>query len=239
LSPAQQVAAKAMSAITKFDFEAAIANPIRGIATQAPLLGSLIGFQESVEAGLNASLEGDSYTATISAGGAVFHAFGAVSAGLVSGTFRGPKESAGTASIVDDAAPGGGGGFAATGGGGRTLYHYTTDAGRAGIAQSGEIWASQGANNARHGAGQYFTDIAPEAIRGRTLATTPAGQMSLGQLSSRLFRVPWNTRKLSSFLEIGVEGLNVQKVAPNIYLVPNSGSLSVTGRVVRSGATLP
>jgi hypothetical protein len=32
----------------------------------------------------------------------------------VSGTFRGPKESAGTASIVDDAAPGGGG-FAAKG----------------------------------------------------------------------------------------------------------------------------
>ncbi len=128
---------------------------------------------------------------------------------------------------------------AAEGGGGRTLYHYTTDAGRSGIAQSGEIWASQGAKNARHGAGQYFTDIAPEAIGGRTLATTPAGQMSLGQLSSRLFRVPWNTGKLSSFLEIGVEGLNVQKVAPNIFLVPNSGSLSVTGRVVRSGATLP
>ena len=129
---------------------------------------------------------------------------------------------------------------AATGStGGKTLYHYSSEAGRSGILRSGEMWASQGAKNARHGAGQYFTDIAPEAIGGRTLATTPPGLLSLGQLSFRLFRVPWNTRKLSSFLEISVDGLQVQRVAPNIYLIRNTGPLSVTGRVVRSGPTLP
>jgi hypothetical protein len=128
---------------------------------------------------------------------------------------------------------------AAAGGARQTLYHYTTDAGRAGILESGEIWASQGARNARHGAGQYFTDIAPEAIGGRTLATTPAGQMSLGQLSSRLFRVPWNTGKLSSFLEVDVAGLGARQVAPNIWLIEGEAGLSIGGRVVRSGATLP
>jgi hypothetical protein len=127
----------------------------------------------------------------------------------------------------------------AAGGARQTLYHYTTEAGRAGILESGEIWASQGARNARHGAGQYFTDIAPEAIGGRTLATTPAGQMSLGQLSSRLFRVPWNTGKLSSFLEVDVAGLGARQVAPNIWLIEGEAGLSVGGRVVRSGATLP
>ena len=120
----------------------------------------------------------------------------------------------------------------------QTLFHYTTEGGSAGILKSEEIWASTGAKNARHGTGQYFTDIAPEAIGGRTLAETPAGKMSLGQLSSRLFRVPWNTGKLSHFLEIDVAGLGARQVAPNIWLIESEGSLSIAGRLVRSGATL-
>lgn len=93
--------------------------------------------------------------------------------------------------------------------------------------------------NARHGAGQYFTDIATEAIGGRTLATTPVGQMSLGQLSSRLFRIPWNTEKLSSFLEVDDVGLGTRPVAPNIWLIEGVTGLSIGGRLVRSGPTPP
>ena len=69
-----------------------------------------------------------------------------------------------------------------TTGGRLTLYHYTTSAGREGIMESGEIVASRGWTNARHGAGVYLTDIAPEMVGGRTIATA-GGRMSLGQLS--------------------------------------------------------
>jgi hypothetical protein len=187
----------------------------------------------------------------------------------VAGTLRGssaPSRTGGELSIVDEGATGGGGGRGgvsladdsplfsgeqlelpfpasirpqAPAGGGSTLYHYTTAAGRAGIIESGAIWASRGAKNARYGTGQYFTDIAPEAVGGRTLATTPAGRLSLGQLSSRLFRVPWNTRKLSHFIEVDVTGLGARLVAPDIWLIEGDTALTVTGRVVRSGPTLP
>jgi hypothetical protein len=33
-----------------------------------------------------------------------------------------------------------------------------------GIVESGELLASKGTKNARYGDGQYFTDIAPEAV---------------------------------------------------------------------------
>lgn len=121
----------------------------------------------------------------------------------------------------------------------QSLFHYTTEAGRRGIIESGQIWASQGIKNARYGSGQYFTDIAPEAIGGLTKATVPAGKISLGQLSSKLFRVPWNTNKLASFVEVEVSGLGATQVAPHIWLIEGENALSVFERVIRSGATLP
>ena len=121
----------------------------------------------------------------------------------------------------------------------QTLYHYTTEGGHTGIVESEQIFASEGPVHARHGAGSYFTDIAPEMVGGRSIATTPAGQMSLGQLSARLFRVPWNTGRLGYYLEVNVSGLNAIEVAPNIYLVPGTEALDVSGRIIRSGATLP
>mgnify|MGYP000650346568 CR=1 FL=1 len=132
-----------------------------------------------------------------------------------------------------------GGGGGVVGGARQTLYHYTSEAGRSAILESGEILASQGAKNARHGVGQYFTDIAPEAIGGRIASATPPGKISLGQLSVRLFGVPWNTRKLASFLEIDVTGLGARLVAPNIWLRTGESSLEIVGRVCRSGSTLP
>ena len=103
---------------------------------------------------------------------------------------------------------------------------------------SGEIRASQGAVHARHGAGQYLTDIPPEAVGGATRATA-GGLLSLGQLSTRLFRVPWNARRLSDYVAIDVAGLEVIEVAPNIFLIAGESALKVGGRIVRHGVTLP
>lgn len=63
--------------------------------------------------------------------------------------------------------------------------------------------------------------------------------MSLGQLSRRLFGTPYNTGKVATFLEVDVGGLGARQVAPNIWLIESESSLSVGGRIVRSGATLP
>ncbi|QSQ12250.1 RHS repeat-associated core domain-containing protein [Myxococcus landrumensis] len=121
----------------------------------------------------------------------------------------------------------------------QSLYHYTSGAGYEGILQSGVIWASQGLKNARYGPGQYFSEIAPEAVGGITRAMTPAGKMSLGQLSTRFFRVPWNGRKVSHYLEVDVTGLGARQVAPNIWLVDGNAALDIAGRIVRSGVTVP
>jgi RHS repeat-associated protein len=147
-----------------------------------------------------------------------------------------PPGSGGPASSVGLLALGAG--LASGGGGTTTLYHYTTQTGREGILESMEIFASSGPVHARHGGGQYFTDIAPGQVGGRTLATTPAGQMSLGQLSTRLFGMPYNARRLSDYVEVDAGGLGAREVAPNIFLVEGTTSLNVSGRVVSSGRTL-
>nr|WP_199119349.1 HYD1 signature containing ADP-ribosyltransferase family protein [Pedobacter sp. ASV28] len=63
--------------------------------------------------------------------------------------------------------------------------------------ESGELLPSIGVKNARHGAGQYFTDLT-------------SGYTS-GQISRRLFGVPWNTKQLTHFIDIDMNGLNVIK----------------------------
>ncbi len=120
-----------------------------------------------------------------------------------------------------------------------TLYHYTTVEGERAILKSGVLNVSKGAKNARYGAGQYFTDIAPEAIGGATMAKTGAGKLSLGQLSSRLYKVPWNSRKVTNYLEVDVSNLSIKEVAPNIFLHESDTVLDITNKVRRSGATLP
>lgn len=77
-----------------------------------------------------------------------------------------------------------------------SLYHYTSEAGEAGILNSGVLWSSLAEiRDAVHGSGQYFTDIAPEMIGARSLRRMEpeqiqAGQLSLGQLAKRLFGQP-------------------------------------------------
>jgi hypothetical protein len=120
----------------------------------------------------------------------------------------------------------------------QTLYHYTSEASSQGIRDSGQLLPSLNPRNARYGPGQYFTDIAPEMIGGRTLANTPAGKLSLGQLARRLFGQPFAGRKLDAFLEVEVSGLAVRQVAPNIFLLEQRTALDVVGRIVRHGLTL-
>ena len=121
---------------------------------------------------------------------------------------------------------------------GATLFHYSSAEGQASILESHEMWASHGWKDARFGGGQYFTDIAPESIGGRTLVDTPEGMLSLGQLSRRLYEIPWNTAKLTHFIEVDVAGLEPIEVAPNIWLVESDSVLDIDGRVVRIGETL-
>jgi RHS repeat-associated protein len=109
--------------------------------------------------------------------------------------------------------------------GGNTLYHYTSEAGYKAIMESGELLPSIGVKNARYGAGQYLTDIAP-------------GQFTMGQTSRRLFGVPWNKTKLTHFIEIDVNGLNTIKNAPFNYMVPGTGNLPLGGRIVNGGVSI-
>ncbi len=107
---------------------------------------------------------------------------------------------------------------------GNVLRHYTTEAGYKAIMESGELFASTGAKNARHGAGQYFTDLT-------------SGYTS-GQISRRLFGVPWNSKKLTHFIDVDMSGLNVIKNAPHNFLVPGTNSLPLGGRILNHGASI-
>jgi len=126
----------------------------------------------------------------------------------------------------------------------RVLIHYTDEAGHAGILASGMLRASSGATHARFGNGQYFTDIIPQLVGARTRAgltssQIASGQISLAQLSSRLFGVPWNTGKLTHYVAIDVSGLTVLAPRAGTFLVPGNAALDVAGRIVSSGRVFP
>ena len=108
--------------------------------------------------------------------------------------------------------------------GGSVLRHYTSEAGYNAIIESGELLPSIGTKNARHGTGQYFTDL----MEGYTS----------GQVSKRLFGVPWNNKKLTHFIDVDVSGLNVVKNGPHNYLIPSSHTLFLNGRLVNHGHSI-
>ncbi|GAB3231222.1 hypothetical protein GCM10027447_26240 [Glycomyces halotolerans] len=108
------------------------------------------------------------------------------------------------------------------------LYHYTNERGMNGILESGELRASLRENNprdARYGDGQYLTDIKPGTFRA-------------AQLASRFIRVP-NKYKYTHYVGIYTRGLNVTKGRTGVYVVPNSGSLNIRGRIARHGRNMP
>ncbi|MDD6209890.1 MAG: HYD1 signature containing ADP-ribosyltransferase family protein [Bacteroidales bacterium] len=108
---------------------------------------------------------------------------------------------------------------------GNALYHYTTEKGYNAIMSSKEILPSIGEKNARHGYGQYFTDISPQ-------------DYTAGQVSRRLYRVPWNTEKLRYYIKVDLNGLDVRYNGPHNYLVPGTNSLPIENRVVDHGLSI-
>ena len=106
-----------------------------------------------------------------------------------------------------------------------TLYHYTTEQGMQGILDSQRIYPSiktLTTKDARMGSGQYLTDIVP-------------GSKTAGQTSRILFGVPWNTSKVSYYVEIDVSDLNILKGKDGVYYVPDDADLDLTGRIVSFG----
>lgn len=141
------------------------------------------------------------------------------------------------------------------------LVHYTTAAGLTSILSSQEIRESTGPTNARDGDGTYFTDIFPEDVAARraedlTPEQVAAGKISLGQLSRRLFGSPYHINSVEHYVVVSVSGLPITRstrtdgrntiviltsalrtVAPQRLKANNA--LDVSGKIVRSGDTLP
>ena len=101
------------------------------------------------------------------------------------------------------------------------LYHYTDEAGEAGIRSSQELFPSLKALNpkdARYGDGQYLTDIVPGT-------RTPA------QLSRAFIGQPFQGRRFTNAVEIDVTGLRVIRGRDGVFVVPNQQSLPLGGRL--------
>ena len=117
----------------------------------------------------------------------------------------------------------------AVGDSGKTLYHYTDQKGLNGILKDQAINPSLTRRFAHYGFGQYLTDLAPEEV----------GKGGLKGLSQQLFgqtNVAW---KLTHYVEVNVEGLNIIEGRANVFLVPGNSPLDIAQRIVRFGSTLP
>ncbi|MCA8054017.1 RHS repeat-associated core domain-containing protein [Burkholderia cepacia] len=119
-----------------------------------------------------------------------------------------------------------------------TLYHYTTQDGLEGITSSGHLNASQGPVHARFGDGQYFTDISPDMIGGRTMADAAGtGKMSLGQLAANIYGDARKLNSITHYVEVDVTGLDVKEPRPGTFLVEGKGPLDISNRIKRSGSS--
>lgn len=105
------------------------------------------------------------------------------------------------------------------------LFHYTSESGYHGIMESQEINPSIGIKHARYGDGVYLTDLNSK-------------ELTAGQLSQRLYRVPWNTHKVQYFIKIDVKGLNVIGNSPYNFRIPTNSPVPINGRIVDSGLTI-
>lgn len=105
------------------------------------------------------------------------------------------------------------------------LIHYTSKENYIKIMESKELKPSVGIKHARYGNGQYFTDLDPS-------------QYTAGQISRRLYGVPWNTSKLEYFIKIDVRGLNIIQNSPHNFLLPGNNILNLQNKVIESGVTV-
>jgi hypothetical protein len=106
-----------------------------------------------------------------------------------------------------------------------SLFHYTTEEGMNGILESGQLNPSLKALNPKdafYGDGQYLTDIIP-------------GTSTPGQLSKAFINNPWQGAKFSNFVEIDTTGLNIVQGRDGVFLVPGSGPLDISGRIMSFG----
>lgn len=106
-----------------------------------------------------------------------------------------------------------------------SLTHYTTEQGYNSIMESGQLLPSTGPIHARFGDGQYLTDI-------------NSLNFTAGQVSRRLYGVPWNTNSLTHYIKIDVTGLNVIRNIPHNYLIPNNQPLNISNRILGGGITI-
>jgi RHS repeat-associated protein len=121
------------------------------------------------------------------------------------------------------------------------LYHYTDNAGLAGILATQQIWPSirkpeDPKSDAQWGDGQYFTDLSPQ----------DASRGSAHQLSRALYNTPWRYNRVKNWVKVNVAGLPVKRVAPvfsrtygdrSIYLHLSQSPLDGTGRIDSWGVT--
>lgn len=107
----------------------------------------------------------------------------------------------------------------------RELIHYTSKDNYIEIMKTKELKASIGKTHARYGNGQYFTDIESQSF-------------TIGQVSRRLYGVPWVRNKLQYFIKIDVTGLNIVQNIPHNFLLPGNNSLNLQNRIIDSGITI-
>lgn len=109
-----------------------------------------------------------------------------------------------------------------------------------GILNTQELFLFTGNVHARFGDGHYFTDISPENIGGLTKKELPknSSKISLGQLASNLFGDARKWRKLTHYVVIDVEGLDISEPRKNTFLHSSNGNLDLSNRIVSSGVTL-
>jgi RHS repeat-associated protein len=126
----------------------------------------------------------------------------------------------------------------------KTYYHYTSKANLALILASQQLLLSSGPIHARHGGGQYFTDISPEMIAAATMSGLTAEQIAAGMISlGQLGRIIYGSavrvgKKLEAFIEINLEGCHVINPIPFIYLVPNAEALNLNSRIIHYGEVI-
>ena len=84
---------------------------------------------------------------------------------------------------------------------------------------------SIGIKNARYGEGQYFTNLEPN-------------NFTAGQISRRLYGIPFKTSKVEYFIKVDVRGLNVIQNNPHNFLVPGRNPLNLHGRIVDGGISI-
>ena len=76
--------------------------------------------------------------------------------------------------------------------------------------------------DARHGDGQYLSDILP-------------GSHTPGRLARVFLNDPRGWRRFTNYVAVDVTGLAVVQCRPNVYLVAGNDELDLNGRIVGHG----